>query len=262
MNEERTMFSVYSSSIDLCYEQLNQVYRESSLENAASWYPEMSPADALRKYEQGHQDYLEQEFFPHGGMLMVLSQEQYVSALRLYPQEPERFYMEALETRPDARNRGFSKLLLHEMMLYLNERSCVCSVRSHVSKRNLPSLRAHASVGFHAEADYVMEDGVRDGSRLSLVWENSQISRISRFEKILDRLSAPDAVQAIPKDVFCAELSCLNKYYTGRLWRLDFEADEKGLLPKRLKRGVLSEDAVYNLLSDYEEYLNDYKTND
>ena len=32
----------------------------------------------------------------------------------------------------------------------------------------------------------------------------------------------------------------------------DFEADEAGLLPKDLKRGVLSEDAVYGLLSDYD----------
>lgn len=262
MNDENIVFHVFSSGSELDYDQLNQVYMESSLENSACWYPDLSPGDALKKYEQGHRDYLERDFFPQGGMLMVLIQGQYVSALRLYPQEPERYYMEALETRPDVRNRGFSKLLLHEMMLYLNDHSCVCSVRSHVSKRNLPSLRAHAAVGFHAEMDYVMEDGVRDGSRLSLVWDNSQISRICRFEKMLDQLRAPDVLRFIPEDLFRAELSCLEKYYTSRLWRLDFEADERGLLPKRLKRGVLSEDAVYHLLSDYKEFLDDNQTNE
>ena len=30
-------------------------------------------------------------------------------------------------------------------------------------------------------------------------------------------------------------------------WKKDFEDDEKGLLPKELKRGVLSEDGIYNL---------------
>ena len=32
----------------------------------------------------------------------------------------------------------------------------------------------------------------------------------------------------------------------------DYEADEAGKLPADLKRGVLSEDAVYDLLSDYD----------
>ena len=33
----------------------------------------------------------------------------------------------------------------------------------------------------------------------------------------------------------------------------DYELDESGLLPKELKRGVLSEDAVYDLLEEAEE---------
>ena len=33
----------------------------------------------------------------------------------------------------------------------------------------------------------------------------------------------------------------------------DFEDDEKGKLPHDLKRGVLSEDAVYDLLTDSRE---------
>jgi len=33
-------------------------------------------------------------------------------------------------------------------------------------------------------------------------------------------------------------------------WKNDFEADEKGLLPQELKKGVLSEDGLYNLLED------------
>ena len=35
----------------------------------------------------------------------------------------------------------------------------------------------------------------------------------------------------------------------------DFEADEQGLLPPGLKRGVLSEDAVYDLLTDNRELM-------
>lgn len=39
-------------------------------------------------------------------------------------------------------------------------------------------------------------------------------------------------------------------YYTGGQWLRDYELDEKGLLPGDLKRGVLSQDGIYNLLSE------------
>ena len=45
----------------------------------------------------------------------------------------------------------------------------------------------------------------------------------------------------------------LTSYYESGQWLKDFEADERGELPKNLKRGVLSEDGVYNLLSEFKE---------
>lgn len=39
---------------------------------------------------------------------------------------------------------------------------------------------------------------------------------------------------------------------TNHVWREDFEADEDGMLPADLKRGVLSEEGIYNLLTDYQ----------
>ena len=44
------------------------------------------------------------------------------------------------------------------------------------------------------------------------------------------------------------DLRELEAYYTGPDWKEDYEADEKGLLPADLKRGVLSQDAVGDLL--------------
>ncbi|MBQ1595458.1 MAG: DUF4298 domain-containing protein [Ruminococcus sp.] len=48
-------------------------------------------------------------------------------------------------------------------------------------------------------------------------------------------------------------ISELEAYYTSDEWKQDFAADEAGLLPKGLKRGVLSEDGIYNLLEEYKE---------
>ena len=43
-------------------------------------------------------------------------------------------------------------------------------------------------------------------------------------------------------------LAKLSAYLESPEWKTDFRLDEEGKLPKDLKRGVLSEDGIYNLL--------------
>lgn len=52
------------------------------------------------------------------------------------------------------------------------------------------------------------------------------------------------------------DIAALKAYYGSEEWKRDFADDEQGLLPQNLKRGVLSEDGLWNLLSDISE-LND-----
>ena len=81
-----------------------------------------------------------------------------------------------------------------------------------------------------------------------------QIERIQHYEMLLDRVApvlgnleeALDAFDGIQEDV--KELAA---YYEDDDWREDFEADEAGKLPADLKRGVLSEDGIYDVLSDH-----------
>ena len=81
-----------------------------------------------------------------------------------------------------------------------------------------------------------------------------QIERIQHYETLLDRIApvlenleeALDAFEGIQEDV--KELAA---YYEDDDWREDFEADEAGKLPADLKRGVLSEDGVYDVLSGH-----------
>lgn len=51
------------------------------------------------------------------------------------------------------------------------------------------------------------------------------------------------------------DVRVLDAYYRSPLWRSDYEADEAGELPLDLPRGVLSEDAVYNVLTEYEDRM-------
>lgn len=61
----------------------------------------------------------------------------------------------------------------------------------------------------------------------------------------------PDLVVLFDYKDLTSSFSTLEAYYTSPAWRTDFEADEAGLLPPDLKRGVLSEDGIYNLLEEY-----------
>jgi len=48
-------------------------------------------------------------------------------------------------------------------------------------------------------------------------------------------------------------IAALDAYYGSEEWKKDFADDEAGRLPADLKRGVLSEDGIWNLLSDVSE---------
>lgn len=83
----------------------------------------------------------------------------------------------------------------------------------------------------------------------------STLKRVSQMEAALVRLNdtiatVEDALDAYEQmwDDYCA----LDKYYSGKAWWEDLEADNQGLLPEDLPRGVLSEDAVYDALGDAE----------
>lgn len=51
-------------------------------------------------------------------------------------------------------------------------------------------------------------------------------------------------------------LEALREYFEGGEWLEDYQADERGELPSDLKRGVLSEDGLWNLMSDIDSLEN------
>ena len=76
------------------------------------------------------------------------------------------------------------------------------------------------------------------------------IERIAEMERIFDTLTACKDSGTKHGPVFCALLRRLIRYYEGGRWLRDYQLDEAGLLPRDLKRGVLSEDGVYDLLTE------------
>lgn len=54
-------------------------------------------------------------------------------------------------------------------------------------------------------------------------------------------------------DESLGDMKELADYMTSGQWKEDFEADEKGLIPKGINKGILAEDALYDLLGDVGE---------
>lgn len=50
-------------------------------------------------------------------------------------------------------------------------------------------------------------------------------------------------------------LEALRAYMDSGQWREDFEADERGEIPEEVKRGVLSEDGLFDLLQEADRAL-------
>lgn len=72
-------------------------------------------------------------------------------------------------------------------------------------------------------------------------------NHLNQGETSLDRLNQElDQLEELLPD-----LQTLFAYYQSPVWTQDLDLDEKGQLPKNLSRGVLSEDAIYNLLASY-----------
>ncbi len=70
--------------------------------------------------------------------------------------------------------------------------------------------------------------------------------RVKRMEELMDKVAM--AADSERYDGFEDDVKTLETYYENE-WRADFELDEAGGLPKDMKRGVLSEDGLYDLLS-------------
>lgn len=81
-----------------------------------------------------------------------------------------------------------------------------------------------------------------------------QTARIEMMENILDDSSA--ILETVEKALDKLEKNStayrrLREYYGSEEWHKDMQAADVDMLPEGLKCGVLTEDAVYDLIGDY-----------
>ena len=73
-----------------------------------------------------------------------------------------------------------------------------------------------------------------------------RVERIKHMETCMQRVEA--AVQNGDLASVQKEIRTLQAYMDSGRWLQDYEADERGEIPRDLKRGVLSQDGLYDLL--------------
>ena len=133
---------------------LMAIYAEGNRENGAWFFPELSPEEQVKKAESEFLKYLREDFFTvPGNRYCVLETEEgeWAAALRI-SEKGEYLWLEALETRPDLRRRGYGKAILREVLSETRR-----EIRDQVSRKNQPSLRTHFAAGFT-----ILEDPARD----------------------------------------------------------------------------------------------------
>lgn len=81
---------------------------------------------------------------------------------------------------------------------------------------------------------------------------------ISEMEKIFDKvLQTQSAFEKAIEEYreLQPEIGKLEAYYSGKQWKDDHAMDERGESPADVKRGVLSEDGIYNMLERNKEIM-------
>lgn len=80
-----------------------------------------------------------------------------------------------------------------------------------------------------------------------------QTERITAMEQRLDQATQAVKELSAALDAYAAALPAIGElaeYYGSSTWKQDLADDAAGRLPQELKRGVLSEDGIWNLLED------------
>ena len=164
------MLILARSMRDLHFSRLMEVYLEGNLENGEELYPDLPEGQKLLRAEQDFHQCLSEVFFHTSGAIYVIWEEQgaYCSALRLEPYR-DGMLLEALETAPSCRRQGYAEQLIKAVQNCFADQK----IYSHVSKKNVASLRVHEKCGFHRISEFAAYiDGSVNQRACTLCWEN------------------------------------------------------------------------------------------
>ena len=136
------MLLVFDALKQLHFSALMAVYEDGNRENGAQLYPDLPAGQQILRAEQDFYAYLQTGFFTQPGDLYCIWQEdgQYVAALRLQ-RYGDGLLLEALETHPAYRRRGYAEALIRAVL----DRTRPEKLYSHISHRNSQFLHENTT---------------------------------------------------------------------------------------------------------------------
>ena len=83
------------------------------------------------------------------------------------------------------------------------------------------------------------------------------VKRIKELESVFDEVSKTLKEEPIKLNdtEYQNKIKILVDYLDSGMWLKDYELDEKGLIDQSVKRGILSEDGLYNLIFEIQEFI-------
>ena len=148
------MLYMFSAIKQIRFDQLMAVYLQSNTIDGAE-FAHLSVHQQILEGEQRHYAFLKEFFQMPGSYCAVWAPEgQYEAALRTEPYK-DGYLIEAVETRPESRRKGYAKSLLQQVLAWL-EAQGVTTVYSHIDRRNTASVRLHRSCGFEVILDHAV----------------------------------------------------------------------------------------------------------
>jgi len=164
------MLKVFEHCDDIDFRQLMDVYEQWNSAYGKDKYSKQSENLQILYAQQDFYDFLVSFFAVDNAKYFIWAPlGRYAAALRVEPYK-EGLLVEALETRPDARRKGYATDLMNATMSYLRS-GCHLKVFSHVKKDNEASLLVHYRCGFHILSESaVYIDGSRHNDAYTLVY--------------------------------------------------------------------------------------------
>lgn len=148
------MLRIFDRLTETEFSDLMKVYIEGNEDNAVYFYPDKPLSEGVKLAEADFKRFLDGFFAKDGNICYVLEEDgEFISALRLRSFE-DFYYLEALETAPDYRRKGYAVSLITQVCGYLAEETGKeIVIRDCVSKNNQASLAAHKKAGFVIETE-------------------------------------------------------------------------------------------------------------
>lgn len=168
------MLIIAESLTQLDFDALMDIYVEGYRENGERLWPEKPEEDGMILVKREFHRYLMEQFFTKPGAVYAVWEVDgnYVSALRLEPYW-DGLLLEALETRPEERKKGYAVTLIRAVQDWLRKQGGF-KVHSHVSEHNTASWRTHERCGFCRFMEHtVWLDGSVNSNAYTMLYEEA-----------------------------------------------------------------------------------------